>query len=128
MDTIKYVGGGQAGNINFADDRFVLRGFNSPANIGDIVDGFRGTTDSNTDTSIIERLDIIKGPSAIFVANGPVGGVVNKIIKGPVSYNIATLKVEAGAFNANRAEIDLGGPLDSNKKLLYRMVVAGQYG
>jgi iron complex outermembrane receptor protein len=126
MDTLKYVGGGQAGNINFADDRFVLRGFNSPANIGDFVDGFRGTTDSNTDTSIIERLEIIKGPSAIFVANGPVGGVVNKIIKGPVSYNIATLKVEAGAFNANRAEIDLGGPLDADKKLLYRMVVAGQ--
>jgi iron complex outermembrane receptor protein len=127
MDTLKYVGGGQAGNINFADDRFVMRGFNSPANIGDFVDGFRGTTDSNTDTAIIDRLEIIKGPSAIFVANGPVGGVVNKILKGPVSYDIATVKVEAGLYNGDRAEIDLGGPIDANKKVLYRMVLAGEY-
>jgi len=127
VDTLKYVGGGQAGNINFADDRFTLRGFNSPANIGDFVDGFRGTTDSNTDSAIVERLEIIKGPSAIFVANGPVGGVINKIIKGPVSYDLRTLKVQVGVFDANRAELDLGGPVSANKKLLYRFVVAGQY-
>lgn len=126
-DTLKYVGGGQAGNINFADDRFTLRGFNSPANIGDFVDGFRGTTDSNTDPAIIERLEIIKGPSAIFVANGPVGGVINKIIKGPVDYELHTLKVQVGAFDSDRVELDTGGPITADKKLLYRVVAAGQY-
>jgi iron complex outermembrane receptor protein len=127
VDTLKYVGGGQAGNINFADDRFTLRGFASPANIGDFVDGFRGTTDSNTDSAIIERLEIVKGPSAIFVANGPVGGVINKIIKGPVSYDIHTLKVQVGRFDANRAELDLGGPITADQKFQYRFVLAGQY-
>ncbi len=127
VDALKYVGGGQAGNINFADDRFTLRGFNSPADIGDFVDGFRGKTDSNTDLAIIERLEIIKGPSAIFVANGPVGGVINKIIKGPVSYRVGTLKLQAGRFDANRIELDLGGPLTADGKLLYRLVAAGQY-
>ncbi len=127
VDALKYVGGGQAGNINFADDRFTLRGFNSPANIGDFVDGFRGTTDANTDSAIIDRLEIIKGPSAIFVANGPVGGVINKITKGPVDYDIRTLRVQVGAFDGNRAELDLGGPLAADKKVLYRVVAAGQY-
>jgi iron complex outermembrane recepter protein len=127
IDTLKYVGGGQAGNINFADDRFTIRGFASPANIGDFVDGFRGTTDSNTDSAIIERLEIIKGPSAIFVANGPVGGVVNKILKGPVSYDLRSVKVQVGVFDGNRAEMDLGGPITQDKRLLYRMVVAGEY-
>jgi len=127
VDTLKYVGGGQAGNINFADDRFVLRGFNSPADIGDFVDGFRGKTDSNTDTALIERLEIIKGPSAIFVANGPVGGVINKIIKGPVSYDLRSLKVQVGRWDGNRAEVDLGGPITRDGKLLYRLVLAGQY-
>jgi TonB-dependent siderophore receptor len=126
VDTLKYVGGGQAGNINFADDRFVLRGFNSPADIGDFVDGFRGKTDSNTDTAIIERLEIIKGPSAIFVANGPVGGVINKIIKGPVSYDLRSVKVQVGRWDGNRAEVDLGGPVTSDGRLLYRLVLAGQ--
>ncbi|HEY4246707.1 MAG TPA: TonB-dependent siderophore receptor [Lacunisphaera sp.] len=127
VDTLKYVGGGQAGNINFADDRFTLRGFNSPANIGDFVDGFRGTTDANTDSAIIERLEIIKGPSAIFVANGPVGGVINKVTKGPVDYDIHSFRLQVGAFDGNRAELDVGGPLTENKKILYRVVAAGQY-
>lgn len=127
VDMLKYVGGGQAGNINFADDRFTMRGFNSPADIGDFVDGFRAKMDSNTDTAIVERLEIIKGPSAIFVANGPVGGVINKVTKSPVSYAVRTLKVQAGSFDANRAELDLGGPVTPQGKLLYRFVAAGQY-
>lgn len=127
VDTLKYVGGGQAGNINFADDRFTMRGFNSPADIGDFVDGFRAKIDSNTDTAILERLEIIKGPSAIFVANGPVGGVINKVTKSPTSYKFATIKVQVGEFDANRAEIDVGGPITEDQRLLYRLVLAGQY-
>lgn len=127
VDTLKYVGGGQAGNINFADDRFTLRGFNSPADIGDFVDGFRAKIDSNTDLAIVDRLEIIKGPSAIFVANGPVGGVINKVTKSPVSFPLRTLKVQAGLFDSNRVELDLGGPLTGDKRWLYRTVVAGQY-
>ncbi len=126
VDILKYVGGGQAGNINFADDRFTMRGFNSPADIGDFVDGFRAKLDSNTDTSIIERLEIVKGPSAIFVANGPVGGVINKVTKSPVSYELRSLKLQAGLFDTNRAELDLGGPVTADGKLLYRFVVAAQ--
>lgn len=127
IDSLKYVGGGQAGNINFADDRFTLRGFNSPANAVDFVDGFRATTDSNTDLSVIDRLEIIKGPSAIFVANGPVGGVINKITKGPVSYDVRTLRLQTGLFDANRVELDLGGRISADGKWLYRLVLAGQY-
>ena len=127
VDTLKYVGGGQAGNINFADDRFTMRGFNSPADIGDFVDGFRAKIDSNTDTAILERLEIIKGPSAIFVANGPVGGVINKVTKSPTSYRFATIKVQTGGFDADRAEIDVGGPVTEDQRLLYRLVLAGQY-
>ncbi len=127
MDTLKYVGGGQAGNINFADDRFTMRGFNSPANIGDFVDGFRAATDSNVDLALVDRLEIIKGPSAIFVANGPVGGVVNKITKSPVEHTVRTLRVQVGLFNANRIELDLGGPLTADRRLLYRFTAAGQY-
>jgi len=126
VDMLKYVGGGQAGNINFADDRFTMRGFNSPADIGDFVDGFRAKIDSNTDTAILERLEIIKGPSAIFVANGPVGGVINKVTKSPVSYEVRTLKAQVGLFDANRAELDVGGPVTADGKLLYRLVIAGQ--
>ena len=127
IDLLKYVGGGQAGNVSFADDRASIRGFASPANIGDFVDGFRSTVDANTDLVMVDRVEIIKGPSAIFVANGPVGGVINKITKGPVDYDIRSLRVQSGSFDANRVELDLGGRITADGKLQYRFVLGGQY-
>lgn len=127
VDMLKYVGGGQAGNVSFADDRANIRGFASPANIGDFVDGFRSTVDANTDLVMVDRIEIIKGPSAIFVANGPVGGVINKITKGPVDFDIRTLKVQVGSFDANRVELDLGGRITADGKFQYRFVLGGQY-
>lgn len=127
VDLLKYVGGGQAGNVSFADDRASIRGFSSPANIGDFVDGFRSTVDANTDLVMVDRVEIIKGPSAIFVANGPVGGVINKITKGPVDYDIRSLRVQGGSYDANRVELDLGGRITADGKFQYRLVLGGQY-
>jgi len=123
-DMLKFVGGAQTGNLNFSVDRFMLRGFTGE---GDYQDGFRATqSETQADMSTVDRLEIIKGPSAIFVANGPVGGVVNKITKSPTAYNVRSLKVQVGIFDANRAELDLGGAITSDKKLMYRFVAAGQ--
>lgn len=123
-DVLKYVGGAQTGNLNFSVDRFMLRGFTGES---DYQDGFRSSqTETQADLAIVERMEIIKGPSAIFIANGPVGGVVNKISKSPTSYNVRSLRVEAGAFDSNRAELDLGGPITADKKLMYRLVAVGQ--
>jgi iron complex outermembrane receptor protein len=124
-DMLQYVGGAQTGNLNFSVDRFMMRGFTGE---GDYQDGFRASqTETQADMSTVERLEIIKGPSAIFVANGPVGGVINKITKSPTSYDVRTLRLQAGLFDANRAEIDLGGALTADKRLMYRLVSAGQY-
>lgn len=124
-DLLKYVGGAQTGNLNFSVDRFMLRGFTGES---DYQDGFRASqSESQADLSVVDRMEVIKGPAAIFIANGPVGGVINKISKSPVSYKIATLKVQAGLWDANRAELDLGGAITGDKRLQYRLVVAGQY-
>ncbi|HEX2101279.1 MAG TPA: TonB-dependent receptor plug domain-containing protein, partial [Candidatus Synoicihabitans sp.] len=124
-DMLKFVGGAQTGNLNFSVDRFMLRGFTGE---GDYMDGFRSShSETQADMATVERLEIIKGPSAIFVANGPVGGVINKISKSPTSYPVRSLKLQAGLFDANRAELDLGGPITADKKLMYRFVAAGQH-
>lgn len=124
-DVLKFVGGAQTGNLNFSVDRFMLRGYTGE---GDYVDGFRASqSETQADMATVERLEIIKGPSAIFVANGPVGGVVNKISKAPTSYKVGSLKVQVGLFDANRAEVDLGGPITADQKLMYRFVAAAQH-
>jgi iron complex outermembrane recepter protein len=122
---LSYVGGAQTGTISWSVDRYMMRGF---VGEGDYVDGFRTQTDKNTDLNLIERVEIIKGPSAIFIANqaATVGGVINKISKSPTPYRVANMTVQAGRWDANRADVDLSGPLTSDRKLMYRLLLAGQ--
>ena len=72
--------GAQTGTISWSVDRYIIRGF---VGEGDYVDGFRTQTDKNTDINLVDHVEIIKGPSAIFIGNqsSTVGGVINKISK-----------------------------------------------
>ncbi len=122
---LNYVGGAQTGTISWSVDRYMMRGF---VGEGDYVDGFRTQTDKNTDLNLIDHVEIIKGPAAIFIANqaNTVGGVINKISKSPTSYNVGTLTIQAGQRDANRADLDIGGPITADKKLAYRVLLSAQ--
>jgi iron complex outermembrane receptor protein len=122
---LNYIGGAQTGTINWSVDRFMIRGF---VGEGDYVDGFRTQTDRNTDINFIDHIEVIKGPAAIFIANAnnTVGGVVNKVSKSPTDYYEASATVQFGAWDSNRASIDVGGPLTPDKKLTGRVLVNRQ--
>jgi outer membrane receptor for monomeric catechols len=122
---LNYVGGAQSGTISWSVDRYMIRGF---VGEGDYVDGFRTQTDRNTDFNLIDHIEIIKGPAAIFIANqsATVGGVINKVAKSPTDYHVGTLTVQAGLWDSNRADLDVGGPVVPGGKLLWRLLVAGQ--
>ena len=122
---LNYVGGAQSGTINWSVDRYMIRGF---VGEGDYVDGFRTQTDRNTDLNLVEHIEIIKGPAAIFIANqgATVGGVINKVSKSPTDYHVGAVTVQAGLWDGNRADLDLGGPVSPGSKLLWRLLIAGQ--
>ena len=52
--------------------------------------------------------------------------MLNKISKSPTDYNIGTLTVEVGLFDSDRASLDIGGPITSDKKLTYRLLLNRQ--
>jgi iron complex outermembrane recepter protein len=120
-----YVGGAQTGTINWSVDRYMIRGF---VGEGDYVDGFRTQTDKNTNFNLIDHVEVIKGPAAIFIANQAqtVGGVINKISKSPTGYRIANLTLQTGLWDGNRADLDVSGPLSSNGKLMGRLLLTAQ--
>jgi len=123
--SLQYVGGVQTGTITWSVDRYLIRGFIGE---GDFVDGFITTTDKNASLNLIDHVEVIKGPAAIFVANqnNTVGGVINKISKSPTDYNQASLTLQVGQWDTNRADFDISGPITADKKLMYRLLVAGQ--
>ncbi|MFT3780956.1 MAG: TonB-dependent receptor [Nibricoccus sp.] len=123
--SLNYVGGAQTGTISWSVDRFMMRGF---VGEGDYVDGFRTMTDRNTDMALIDHVEIIKGPAAIFIANAAntVGGVINKVSKSPTEYYAGTLTVQVGEWDANRVEADVTGPITKDKKLQGRVIAVRQ--
>jgi outer membrane receptor for ferric coprogen and ferric-rhodotorulic acid len=73
----------------------------------------------NTDEIIIDHIELIKAPWAIFIGNtaNTVGSVLNKISKSPTDYNFGTLTIQVGLFDADRADLDLGGPITKDREL-----------
>jgi len=124
-DMLNYVGGGQNGQLNWTSGRMNIRGFTGDA---DYMDGFAPTAATALDESIFDRFEIVKGPSAIFLAaDGSPGGIVNKITKSPQSTPSTSLALQTGVFDGNHATFDSTGPLTKDGKLAYRVIAAESY-
>ncbi|HEY4249092.1 MAG TPA: TonB-dependent receptor plug domain-containing protein [Lacunisphaera sp.] len=124
-DVLNYVGGGQSGQLNWTPGRMNIRGFTGDA---DYVDGFAPTAATAQDAAIFDRMEIIKGPSAIFMAaDGSPGGIQNKITKNPLTDSSTEVTVQVGLFAGNKITLDSTGALTKDKKLSYRVVASESY-
>ncbi|HEV3412571.1 MAG TPA: TonB-dependent siderophore receptor [Puia sp.] len=101
-------------------DEFSIRGF--LANNAHMINGLRGYSTTYTTNMLvnIERIEVIKGPSATLYANCDPGGTINLVTKKPLSQQAAELDVSGGTWNHYRAEGDITGPLNKDETLLYR--------
>jgi iron complex outermembrane receptor protein len=124
-DMLMYVGGGQNGQLNWTPGRMNVRGFSGDS---DYSDGFTRPSNTAMDDIVFERLEVVKGPSAIFLAaDGSPGGIMNKITKSPSSVSSTEIGVQVGLFDANKVSFDSTGALTKDKKLTYRAVVGYSY-
>lgn len=73
------------------------------------------------DASMIERVEFIKGPAGFMISNTEPGGLVNIVTKQPSHERIANVSFGAGSWNLMRTNVDLGGELSKDGKLMYRL-------
>lgn len=96
-------------------DNFAVRGFagdeNSPS--GYLVNGFNAGRGFGGPRDIvgIERIEILKGPSAAVFGRGEPGGSVNLVTKKPKFESEGALGITAGSFQKLRVDGDWTGPL-----------------
>ncbi len=77
------------------------------------------------DTSIIENIEFIKGPSGFMNAMSDPAGSYNIVTKKPTGITKNTVKMMYGSFNTMRAEGDFQGLVDDNEKLAFRFNLMG---
>jgi iron complex outermembrane recepter protein len=103
--------------------QLVVRGFRDINPL--FVDGMRGfTTTFNSVAPEIygmERVEVLRGPAGTLYGAGSPGGMVNGVSKRPTPDFFAEIEVGAGSWNQLEGRFDFGGPLDAERKLLYRL-------
>ncbi|HCP63847.1 MAG TPA: TonB-dependent siderophore receptor [Hyphomonadaceae bacterium] len=96
-------------------DNFAVRGFAGDENLpsGYLVNGFNAGRGFGGPRDIvgIERIEILKGPSAAVFGRGEPGGAVNLVTKKPKFETEGAIGLALGSFNKVRVDGDWTGPL-----------------
>jgi iron complex outermembrane receptor protein len=102
---------------------YSLRGFRTEATM---VDGVPSQTNGDYDPASVERIEVVKGPSATLFGGAltSFGGLVNIITKKPLDTLGGEVSYTTGSFNLNRVNADVYGSLNEEKTVLFRLNAA----
>src|SRR5690606_376068 len=77
------------------------------------------------DMATVERVEFVKGPAGLMMSSGDPDGIYNVVTKKPTGEEKGAVTFSLGSFDMFRTTLDLDGTLSTNKKLLYRLNIAG---
>jgi len=108
-----YVGSARGG----AQESFFSRGYDMGAN-NMFKNGFRYNAGSIPEVSSLEKVEFLKGGSALLYGNVAPGGIMNLVTKTPKFTQGGELSMQIGSYSFYKPSIDIYGPL--NKSIAYR--------
>ncbi|BAR99127.1 ferrichrome-iron receptor [Blastochloris viridis] len=106
-------------------------GFGANANYLHFWDGLRlprGVSYAmpSIDPYLLERVEVLRGPASVLYGQNNLGGMVNLISKRPTEVPFREIMVGIGDPKLLQFGFDVGGPVDSDGKLLYRIIGLGR--
>jgi iron complex outermembrane recepter protein len=72
----------------------------------------------------IEQVEVLKGPASVLFGLGSPGGAINLVTKRPLREPFYAIDATVGNYSFYRGAIDLSGPLNDGKTVLYRLNTA----
>jgi iron complex outermembrane receptor protein len=83
--------------------------------------GVRYNNAISQETSSLEKVEILKGSSAILFGNVAAGGVLNLVTKKPHFVSEGEFSFRTGSYALYKPSLDIQGLLDKNSKVAYRI-------
>ncbi len=121
-DVLKNVSGVVVGSRSPRDplNIYSIRGFNafSDTLLNGVQDRSIGSVGFGSN---IERVEVLKGPASVLFGQGGLGGKVNLVTKQPLRDPFYSMETSVGSYNTYSGAIDLSGPLNDSKTVLYRL-------
>ena len=126
-EALRYSSGVQAGfyGEDNKQDWFIIRGFKQ-ANNGLFMDGSRIYSSAfyswQIDPYMLERIEVLKGAASVLYGQTPPGGLINLQSKRPTAEKRNEVGIQYGSFDRKQINADVGGKLDEEGNVLYRVV------
>ncbi|WP_372072361.1 TonB-dependent siderophore receptor [Tistrella mobilis] len=101
-----------------------LRGFRAQSQRDFYRDGLRNgynPYDSFVEPYGLENVAVLRGPASVLYGDAAPGGLVSMTTKRPTEDPFGEIRLEYGSFDRKQVAIDLGGPLDEDRHILYRL-------
>lgn len=105
---------GETNNFAGVNNRPEIRGTQSPRFF---VDGMFMNTLFSPDSIAVERIEILKGPSAMLYGQGEPGGTINYTLKRPLTETRGAVGFGIGTQGYMRGEVEWTGPLNDSKSI-----------
>lgn len=81
-----------------------------------------------TDIANLDRIEIIKGPSASIAGSSESGGLVNFITKRPLFQPANSISASIGSYGFYRATLDTTGPIPHHDNMAFRLIASATEG
>ncbi|OBU16197.1 ligand-gated channel protein [Photobacterium aquimaris] len=105
-------------------ERFYLRGFELSSSTGFLRDGVQHWSHYRQPVELLERVEVLKGPSGLLYGQSAPGGLVNMVSKKPTYDTQVKVSQDIGSNNHSRTVADVSGSLNADETLRARAVVA----
>jgi len=121
-DTVRYAPGVYySDDADFRYEPVSARGFS----LDQYLDGLKllnGTWSvPRVDPYFLERAEVLEGPASTLYGQASPGGVLDMISKRPTATPVHEIQLSTGSYGLAQTAFDLGGPIDKDGKLLYRL-------
>lgn len=105
------------------EPEFNIRGFRVSEFSGNFLrNGLRDNfASSGLDLSNVERVEVLLGPASVLFGGATPGGTINIITKQPLRNPYYSAELSIGNYDFYRGALDISGPLNDSKTLLYRL-------
>lgn len=121
-DALQNVSGVTPANDSYGTgDSFSIRGFDMQ-NLT-FEDGFRSSKYNigfQRSMANVQDIEVVKGPASVLYGQSEPGGLVNVVTKKPLEKFRFAAEEQLGSYNFYRSTVDVSGPVDREKTLLYR--------
>jgi outer membrane receptor protein involved in Fe transport len=126
-DTLNIVSGvthGNTGTGSQEQNSLSMRGYVlSNAQRDGVTDVLMGIS-GGFDYSLIERIEVIKGPAGVLYGTHSPGGIINLISKRPLSKPRTKINASYGSYSSYRFDVDHSNNIGPDGRLGYRVVAA----